>query len=720
MNKFFTSLLVLCLVASSILAQDYAIIQKGLKAEREHNYSKAIKFFKCALENDLENEYIHYKLGKNYFNQNDYETSIYHMEQAKGLMKDSMNYHFDMYHLYSVTGYTALAKESFIRYINLCPTCVKSDLLPGGQSNKFVYTRPVKEPELMGYETGKAEYYPYIINDNTIHTLNIPVPSSGNTNPLNFQGNLTYKYSRSDFMFFDVDHRRQINKWNGIDYGPFTMSKKLDIIYSTRLDEDNDRMMIYFSKRDVDKGSLAWDRFVPIEIAIDKGNFNYLHPMLTSDEKFLIFSSNQPGGLGGYDLWIGEIENHTKVVNVKNLGTYVNTPGDECFPTVYDDRVIFFASNGHYGLGKLDMYAGVRGKGARFSRTYNLGSNFNSENDDYALFYHQGKNVGYFTSNRFLNKYDNHSDRIYKQSFDKVKTTITVRDELKRPVSGMKVSIPTEKVEMTTNQYGQVIASVSPVGYKKVVVSSDYHQLIDTSLYPFETKLDVETRRNLPKDLVTFALLSHPFENTYPNVFYKITSKADCTNYSGYTDEAGLGQVVLYLNEEYRVEVPELGFVSPIMKFTADKNKIFVTSDLPAKTEEKPVQSKPVAKVENGSDHFTIYYETTKWNITESVNEKMQYVIRELNKNPNYRLELSAHTDCQGDAQTNMVLSRQRLAEAVKLFFARGANETQIIGRYFGEERPVNSCRCDSENNYNCSNEELMRNRRTEVRLVKP
>ncbi|MBL7788451.1 MAG: OmpA family protein [Chitinophagales bacterium] len=719
MNKFFKSLLMLILITSKLIAQDYVTIQKAIKAEKAHNYAKAIKYFNCALEKDPNNDYLHYKLGKNYFNQNDYETSIYHMEQAKSLMKDSMNYHFDMYHLYSVTGYTALAKESFIRYINLCPTCVKSDLLPGGQSNKFIYSKPVKEPELMGYETRRTEYYPYIIDDNTIHTLNAGMPCKSNTNPLNIEGNLTYNYSRHDFMFFDVDHRRQINRWGGFEYGPYTMSKKLDIIYATRLDEDNDRMFIYFSKRKPEDGSLAWERFIPIEIEIDKGKYDFIHPMLTSDEKYLIFSSNQPGGLGGYDLWIGEIENHTKVKNVKSLGTYVNTPGDECFPTIYDDRVIFFASTGHYGLGKLDIYAGVRGKGSRFNRTYNLGANFNSENDDYALFYHPKKNVGYFTSNRFVNKFDFHSDRIYKQSFDKIKTTITVKDELKRPISGMKISIPSEKVEMKTNELGQITTTLSPIGYKKVVVTGDYHQLVDTNLYPFETRLDLEARRNLPKDFVTFVLLSHPFENTYPNVFYKITNTADCTNYSGYTDESGIGQVVLYQNEEYKVEVPELGFVSPVMKFTGDKNKIFVTSDLPEKKNESSSPKPSAAVEEKPTDRFVIYYETTQWNITAAVDKQMSNIIKELNKNPNYRLELSAHTDCQGDAKTNLVLSRQRLAEATKLFFMRGANEAQIIGRYFGEEKPANNCHCDSKDNYDCSNEEMSKNRRTEVRLIK-
>ncbi len=719
MNKIYFNLLFLCISASKLLGQDYATLQKAMKAERDYKYCKAIKHYKTAIENDPDNEYLHYKIGKNYFNQNDYAESIYHMEKANKVMKDSMNYHFDMYHLYSVTGYTALAKESFIRYINLCPTCVKSDLLPGGQSNKFIYSRPIKEPELMGYESNKTESYSYIMDDNKIQTLNVKLGCKENSKAINFREHLTYNYSCHDFMFFDVKHKKQPDRAGGHRYGPYTISKDKKTIYVTKLDKEKDRMFIYTSTREISEENISWRNFNLLEIEIDKGGFDYIHPMLTSDEKHLIFSSNQPGGLGGYDLWIGEIENGTKLKNIKNLGTYVNTPGDECFPTIYDDKVIFFASNGHFGLGNLDIYAGVRGKGNRFNKTYNLGSNFNSVNDDYALFYHQKKNVGYFTSNRYLNKCENNLDRIYKQSFDKMKATITVKDELNRPVSGMRVSIPSANVEMKTNQLGQITASVSPIGYKKVVISGDKHQLVDTSLYPFENRLNVVARRNLANDVVTFSLLSYPFENAYPNVFYKITNTADCSNYSGYTDEAGIGQVALYSAEEYKMEVPELGYVSPIIKFTSEKNKIFVTSDLPVKREiTREAEKAPIVQV-NMSDRFTIYYETTQWYISDVLEKQIQYVVRELNRNPNYKLELSSHTDCQGDSKVNLVLSRQRLAEAIKLFFSRGVNESQIIGRYFGEEKPVNNCHCDGANNYDCSNEDLKKNRRTEVRLIK-
>ena len=311
MNKIYFNLLFLCISASKLLGQDYATLQKAMKAERDYKYCKAIKHYKTAIENDPDNEYLHYKIGKNYFNQNDYAESIYHMEKANKVMKDSMNYHFDMYHLYSVTGYTALAKESFIRYINLCPTCVKSDLLPGGQSNKFIYSRPIKEPELMGYESNKTESYSYIMDDNKIQTLNVKLGCKENSKAINFREHLTYNYSCHDFMFFDVKHKKQPDRAGGHRYGPYTISKDKKTIYVTKLDKEKDRMFIYTSTREISEENISWRNFNLLEIEIDKGGFDYIHPMLTSDEKHLIFSSNQPGGLGGYDLWIGEIENGT-------------------------------------------------------------------------------------------------------------------------------------------------------------------------------------------------------------------------------------------------------------------------------------------------------------------------------------------------------------------------------------------------------------------------
>jgi len=723
MNKLYVLAVLSSFLFNSAISQDYKTVQKAIKAENQYDYEKAIKYLQQAVMADPENQYLHYKLGKNYYNQNKYDDAINEMEQAKSLMKDSMNYQFDMYHLYSVVGYNAFAKEAFIKYVNLCPSCVKADLLPGNSSNKLMYKKPIKEPELMGYESDKTEFYPYIINDNQIQLLSTKPDKSKPTNATHFQEYLTYDYSNHDFLFYNVNSYKQINKQYGNFYGPFTLNKALDKIYITRWDRRNNRMFLFFSKKDSSSGDYGWERYKTISIDIDKGDYNYIHPMLTKDEKHLMFSTNQPGGLGGYDLWIGDLTDDLTVKNVKNLGTYVNTPGDECFPTVYDNDVMFFASNGHYGFGNLDMYAGVKNKAGKIKKTYNLGNRFNSINDDYALFYNNKKNIAFFTSNRFKNSEDSMPfDRIYKQSFDKIEAKVDVIDENNISLTGINIAIPSENLNKVTDAKGQVLANVNPLGYKKIVLSGDKYQTFDTTLAPFESNIKLVARKNQPKDNISFALVSHPFENPSANTYYKITNLSDKKVYTGTTNETGIGNVTLYADEEYQIEVPERGFSKSNIKFDElTVSKFFVMNDVVAKPETPKVATVKAAEPEAPlTENFNLYYENSQWVITEAIDRQIQHIVTILSQNPSYKLELNSHTDCQGDEKMNVALSKMRMEEAKKLFFSRGVSDKQMIGKYYGESKPFNTCKCDKFDNYNCSSDEMKKNRRTEVRIIKP
>lgn len=723
MNRF-SALITIIIISFCAKAQDYKTVQKAIKAEKAYKYDKAVKFLNEALVYDPENQYLHYKLGKNLFNQNKYEEALTHMEEAKYLMKDSMKYQFDMYHLYSVTGLNTFAREAFVKYVNLCPSCVDGDLLPNKNSNKLMYRKPVKEPELMGYESNKTESYPYIINDNQIQLLNNKVDKSKPTNALNFEKNLTTEFANHDFLFYESHEYTQINLKNGKGYGPFTLNKNLDKIYTTRWDNHTDRLHIYFSKKKEDKADIGWNKFQQISIAGDQLNCNYIHPMLSQDEKHLIFASNQLGGLGGYDLWIGEITSDLTVKNVKNLGTYVNTPGDECFPTIYDNNVMFFASNGHYGFGNLDLYAGVKSRGGRYMKTYNLGNRFNSVNDDYALFYNAKKNTSFFTSNRFKNSSEEMPfDRIYKQPFDKIAATISVTDEFNMGLTDIPVSIPSESINKTTDARGNLNINVNPLSMKKVVIGGGKYQTIDTTLSPFESTLKLVAKRNAPSDNITFSAVSHPKENAYPNVAYKLTNLTDKKVYEGVTNESGLENVTIYADDEYKVEFPSFGFVKNNVKFNSlSIEKFFVKSDMPAESaasESNSNKETASTKKITFTDNFNLYYSSGQWEITDDVNRQIQYIVNLLNQNPSYKLELSSHTDCQGEEALNAALSRQRVAEARKLFFMRGVAEAQMIGKFYGEAKPINSCNCDQYGNYNCSSEEMRKNRRTEVRIIK-
>lgn len=130
-------------------------------------------------------------------------------------------------------------------------------------------------------------------------------------------------------------------------------------------------------------------------------------PALSPDGLKLYFSSNRPGGEGGDDIYVANLDRRGRWVDVRNLGPEINTPGNENFPYVSEDGVLYFASDGHPGFGKLDLFSATRTQGN--IEVKNLGKPMNSEEDDFGLFQFD-LTRGFFCSNRRGGKGD---DDIY-------------------------------------------------------------------------------------------------------------------------------------------------------------------------------------------------------------------------------------------------------------------------------------------------------------------
>ncbi|MDQ3392542.1 MAG: OmpA family protein [Bacteroidota bacterium] len=126
-------------------------------------------------------------------------------------------------------------------------------------------------------------------------------------------------------------------------------------------------------------------------------------PVFSADGRTLYFASNREGGFGGIDLYSATMDGNGRWVNVKNMGNEINTSGDELFPHVTDDGRLFFSSNGHPGLGQLDIFVAVRKEGK--IEIENLGTPINSANDDFGLSYINPMH-GFFSSNRSSSKGD--------------------------------------------------------------------------------------------------------------------------------------------------------------------------------------------------------------------------------------------------------------------------------------------------------------------------
>jgi peptidoglycan-associated lipoprotein len=165
------------------------------------------------------------------------------------------------------------------------------------------------------------------------------------------------------------------------------------------------------------------------------------HPAVNADESKLYFASDMPGGQGGKDIWVLNWDKEKKRWGKpENLGASINTPGDEMFPFIHADGTFYFASNGHIGMGGLDIFKATK-QGTSFGNVTNLRYPINSAGDDFAIIFEEKNEKGYFTSNRDGGK---GNDDIYSFILPSLVFTLsgTVKDfKTKQPVSDALVTI---------------------------------------------------------------------------------------------------------------------------------------------------------------------------------------------------------------------------------------------------------------------------------------
>jgi peptidoglycan-associated lipoprotein len=148
---------------------------------------------------------------------------------------------------------------------------------------------------------------------------------------------------------------------------------------------------IYTSQR----SDAQWSAPVKFDVTSDTLS-NYGHPAVSPDGTWLYFTSDMPGGVGGKDIW--RINLKERQGSLENLGEWINTPGDEMFPYVRTDSVLYFASNGHPGYGGLDIFRAELTKSGGWNVT-NMGTPINSSSDDFGITFGVGES-GFLSSNR--------------------------------------------------------------------------------------------------------------------------------------------------------------------------------------------------------------------------------------------------------------------------------------------------------------------------------
>jgi outer membrane protein OmpA-like peptidoglycan-associated protein len=138
----------------------------------------------------------------------------------------------------------------------------------------------------------------------------------------------------------------------------------------------------------------------PEELSFNSDNYSVAHPALSKDNKILYFSSDMEGTTGMSDIFRVKILENNTYSSPENLGNLINTEGRESFPFVSDDGLLYFASDGHLGLGGLDVFVAVIKDKGELGEVFNLGRPINSNKDDFSFIINSKLRKGFLASNR--------------------------------------------------------------------------------------------------------------------------------------------------------------------------------------------------------------------------------------------------------------------------------------------------------------------------------
>ncbi|KAA6440822.1 OmpA family protein [Dyadobacter flavalbus] len=386
-------------------------------------------------------------------------------------------------------------------------------------------------------------------------------------------------------------------------------------------------------------------------------------PAFSRDGKTLYFASNRAGGAGGIDLYRTNMDASGRFSKPVNMGKDINTAGDEMFPYVAEGGKLYFASDGHPGLGKLDLFSATRSQGV--ISIENLGLPFNSPQDDFGLVFYQNQNKGFFSSNREGGKGD---DDIYYFAAPEEEDTTTIA----------KNSDPNDPLNPNNPKYINGKPKVVRYFLAGNVVANDQAF----------TPIDSATVRILP-DTSDIQISELP------------------TNAEG-----KFGKQSVEEGKSYTLLVQRKGFISKREPFSMDGRAIppiFLTKELTDTTFNVTIR---LDKLELNKTFVleNIYYDLNKYNIRPDAAVELDKLVQILKDNPTMKIELSSHTDARATDAYNMTLSQNRAESAVSYLNSKGIDADRMIAKGYGErELIVPNAKTE---------EEHQRNRRTEFTIL--
>jgi len=290
------------------------------------------------------------------------------------------------------------------------------------------------------------------------------------------------------------------------------------------------------------RSDAAWGKPKKLEITRDTLS-SYAHPALSPDGNWLYFTSDMPGGKGGKDIWRVRVFGGN-LGGVENLGAPINTAGDEMFPTFRPNGDLYFSSDGHGGLGGLDIFIAKVGDDRRYHLEH-PGYPLNSQGDDFGMTFEGVHNRGFFSSNRGDGK---GWDHIYSFELPEIKQTI------KGWVYEMEgYELPAAQVFMVGDDGTNLKLSVKGDGSFEQEIKPDVNYIMLATCKGFlnhKEELRVDSVKESAEYVLQFPLASIRVPVMIDNIFYDF-DKATLRPES----QTALNELVKLLNENPNVTI---------------------------------------------------------------------------------------------------------------------------------------------------------------------
>ncbi len=356
-------------------------------------------------------------------------------------------------------------------------------------------------------------------------------------------------------------------------------------------------------------------------------NYTVAHPSVTPDGKILVFSSTMPKGIGGSDIYLCHKKNNVWS-KPQNIGLVVNTEGDEVFPCWGDDSTLFFSSDGHPGLGGLDIFKCSWNKlNSTFSVPYNIGIPVNSSYDDISLAMYGDDRDTYFSSNRPAIK---GGDNIYFYEKKRIFLKLIVIDSLSsQPITNASVVVDAGngKKESSTDSVGQHFTQLHPDMLYRISVSKNGYMPSGLSISAISDKSNDTIARTIKLYVPSFVRKTDPIEPI------KLKHK-------NVMDTPG----IRYFEID---EVYELG---------------------------------------------RFHYDFDKYSLTDEHKIILDTLLIQMNRHITMRIEIRAHTDCRGSYEYNMALSANRALSVVNYLINHGIAKERLNYSGLGYTLPTIQC----------------------------